>query len=92
MIQHRPKEFYEEVLRRLEALPDEKDASFEFGAFFEYIWHYIFGQPAVISSLVDIEGDMSPKQLLFVENPLLPTVAPFSLPEDSCYFHNTTFH
>jgi hypothetical protein len=78
-IHRQPKEFYVEVLHQIQTLSGE-DASFEFGAFFEYIWHYIFGMPAIDTSLASVEAHLDPQKLTFLGNAVLPPVAQTALP------------
>jgi hypothetical protein len=82
------------VLKRIQALPDnDRDGSFEFGVFWEYLWRYIFGGPAIAPELEALAGDLPTKHLVMVENPWLeahPLPQGVLLRNQSCYWKNAT--
>jgi hypothetical protein len=68
---HRPKAFFEEALQHayydVEPLPEgDSEANRRLGLLFEWLWHYLFGEPAVAAELGDFVDGIDTTHLVYL--------------------------
>jgi hypothetical protein len=69
-MQVRPRAFYSAALQRSELLDNPTD-DWNFAVLFEYIFHFIFGQPAILPQLAPFVHVLHPKHMYYVANTAL---------------------
>ena len=68
---HRPKAFYVEALQHayydVEPLPEgDSEANRRLGLLFEWLWHYLFGEPPVAAELGDFVDGIDTTHLVYL--------------------------
>jgi len=64
----RPRAFYEEALHHAyyDAEPGDVEANRRLGLLFEWLWHYLFGEPAVSAELGDLVDGIETTHLVYL--------------------------